>query len=373
MSTAAASVADAAAARKRAYRWALVAGATVMVALALVLLFLLAQATNNRELYERNYARLVVLNAVVAVLLLGVILWAAIRLALRLRRGKFGSRLLVKLAAIFALVGFLPGVLIYVVSYQFVSRSIESWFDVKVEGALEAGLNLGRATLDALAADLAGKTRAAASQLSGVNDAGAALARERLREQLDASDVVLWGASGNLIASAGASRFQLNPERPSVAQLRALRGAQRVSTQIEGFDDPATGAPERARIRALAVVPAPGLGLFGEQQRYLQVTQVPPAALVANALAVQEAYREYQERALGRDGLRRMYIGTLTLACFWPCSAPCCWPWRWATSSRGRCCCWPMACGRWPRATSHPRPCSTAATSSAGSPVPSHS
>lgn len=87
MSTTAASGADAAAARKRAYRWALVAGATVMVALALVLLFLLAQATNNRELYERNYARLVVLNAVVAVLLLGVILWAAIRLALRLRRG----------------------------------------------------------------------------------------------------------------------------------------------------------------------------------------------------------------------------------------------------------------------------------------------
>jgi nitrogen fixation/metabolism regulation signal transduction histidine kinase len=61
----------------------------------------------------------------------------AIRLALRLRRGKFGSRLLVKLAAIFALVGLVPGVLIYVVSYQFVSRSIESWFDVKVESALD--------------------------------------------------------------------------------------------------------------------------------------------------------------------------------------------------------------------------------------------
>ena len=56
----------------------------------------------------------------------------------------------------------MPGVLIYVVSYQFVSRSIESWFDVKVEGALDAGLSLGRATLDTLANDLANKTRAAA-------------------------------------------------------------------------------------------------------------------------------------------------------------------------------------------------------------------
>jgi nitrogen fixation/metabolism regulation signal transduction histidine kinase len=38
--------------------------------------------------------------------------------------------------------------------------------------------------------------------------------------------------------------------------------------------------------------------------------------VVANALAVQEANREYQERALAREGLRRMYIGTLTLSLF---------------------------------------------------------
>lgn len=56
--------------------------------------------------------------------------------------------------------------MIYVVSYQFVSRSIESWFDVEVEGALAAGLNLGRVTLDTLAADLANKTKQAATQLS---------------------------------------------------------------------------------------------------------------------------------------------------------------------------------------------------------------
>jgi nitrogen fixation/metabolism regulation signal transduction histidine kinase len=38
--------------------------------------------------------------------------------------------------------------------------------------------------------------------------------------------------------------------------------------------------------------------------------------LVDNALAVQEANREYQERALARNGLQRMYIGTLTLSLF---------------------------------------------------------
>ena len=39
-------------------------------------------------------------------------------------------------------------------SYQFVSRSIETWFDVELEGAWEAGLNLGRSTLDTLTHEL---------------------------------------------------------------------------------------------------------------------------------------------------------------------------------------------------------------------------
>ena len=169
-----------------AFRWTVGVGAGIMLALGLVLMFLLTQATGNRELYERNYARLFVLNIVVAGLLLLIIVWIVAKLLLRLRRGRFGSRLLVKLAAIFALVGLMPGLMIYVVSYQFVSRSIESWFDVRVEGALDAGLNLGRATLDAMALDLANKTKQAATQLSEAPDSVAALALERLRDQLSA-------------------------------------------------------------------------------------------------------------------------------------------------------------------------------------------
>jgi nitrogen fixation/metabolism regulation signal transduction histidine kinase len=278
-----------------AFRWTVGVGAGVVVALGLVLLFLLTQATGNRELYERNYALLLGLNVAVAVLLLLVIGWIALRLMLRLRQGRFGSRLLVKLAAIFALVGLMPGLMIYVVSYQFVSRSIESWFDVEVEGAL-VGLSL-----------------------------------ERLRDQLGASDVVLWSAAGQLIANAGESRFLIQPERPSLQQFRTAR-SQQVTTQIEGLDEmvaggngelgvdtsvgpPVPGAATAARVKAIAVVNNPDLSVLG-QSRFLQVTTVLPASLVANAIAVQEANRQYQERALARGGLRKMYIGTLTLSLF---------------------------------------------------------
>ena len=312
-----------------AFRWTVGVGAGVIVALGLVMLYLLTQATGNRELYERNYALLLSLNIGVAVLLVLVIGWIAFRLVLRVRQGRFGSRLLVKLAAIFALVGLMPGLMIYVVSYQFVSRSIESWFDVEVEGALAAGLNLGRATLDTLAADTGNKSRLAATQLAETPDATVGLALERLRDQLGASDVVLWSASGQLIANAGESRFLIQPERPSVQQLRSARTRQ-VTTQIEGLDEivPAgngelgtdaspqvRGISNIARVKAIAVVNNPKLSELG-QSRYLQVTMVLPASLVANALAVQEANRQYQERALARSGLQKMYIGTLTLSLF---------------------------------------------------------
>lgn len=300
--------------RNRVVRWALSLGVAALAAIGLVLLLLLTQATNNRELYERNYVRLFAINAVVASALLVIILWIALRLWRRLRQGKFGSRLLVKLAAIFALVGFVPGVLIYVVSYQFVARSIESWFDVKVEGALEAGLNLGRTTMDSLSQDLAEKTRLAAAQLTNVSDASAGLALERLREDMGAGDVLLWSSNGQLLASAGQSRFQLNPERPSAALLRKLR-TQRVLAQVDGLDDANSGASGGAQIKVLALVAGGGFGLTAEP-RFLQISKPLPPNLVANALAVTEANREYQERALARTGLRTMYIGTLTLTLF---------------------------------------------------------
>src|SRR6185312_12681731 len=125
------------------------------------------------------------------------------RLVLRVRRGKFGSRLLLKLAGIFAVVGVIPGVLIYTVSYQFVSRSIESWFDVKVEGALDAGLNLGRGTIDSIVADLGNKTRLAAERLAEGTGAAEPIAIERLREQLSVQEVGIVGSTGQSLITTG--------------------------------------------------------------------------------------------------------------------------------------------------------------------------
>jgi nitrogen fixation/metabolism regulation signal transduction histidine kinase len=294
-------------------RWMWVISLVATLGAGLVLAFLLAVATNNRGFYERHYVWLFWVNAAVATLLVLVIVVTAVRLWVRVARGKFGSRLLLKLAAIFALVAMVPGVLIYTVSYQFVSRSIESWFDVKVEGALDAGLNLGRSTLDAQVDELVRKTRLAAERLGEGRGAVQPLALERLREQLAVQGIAVIGANGQVLIGMDTTGMALTLDRPSPALLRQARSS-RVASQLEGLEDDASQlASPAARIRALAYLPSTNFDLR-QQERFLYVTQAVPQALAANALAVQTAYREYQQRSLARIGLRQMYIGTLTLA-----------------------------------------------------------
>lgn len=298
---------------KTSSRWGWAIALLAAAGLALVLAYVVSLLAQGPTRYERHFVWLFWVNVVVAGMLALVVLGASVRLVLRKRRGKFGSRLLLKLAGIFALVGVLPGALIYMVSYQFVSRSIEAWFDTRVESALDAGLALGKGTLEALSADLATKTRDAAERLSEVRDVPQIVALERVRSQLGAQDVALVGSAGQVLATAGSSA-QIAPERPSSSLMRQAR-LQRTASQIEGLeDDSVAGVGAAAKVRALAPVPSISLLLSPADEQFLMVVQPLPSALTSNALIVQAAYREYQQRVLSRDGLRRMYIGTLTLS-----------------------------------------------------------
>lgn len=299
---------------RRHQNWGLIVGLTILVSLALVLLFLLTQATQGWEVYEQNYGLLFGLNIGFAAILLAIIAWLGVRLFSRLRQGKFGSRLLVKLAGIFALVGILPGILIYAVSYQFVTRSIEVWFDTKVEVALDAGLNLSRSTLESLSNELAVNVRNASQDVAAASSIAVPVVLASIREKLDASEVTLWLNNSVAVASVSEDRYQLQPERPSAAEWRQVR-SQGISWRSEGLDDNLGGANIQPRITVLVRMGASGFQLDG-QGRVLQVVKKLPPVLVANALAVLDANRQYQERALAREGLKRMYIGTLTLSLF---------------------------------------------------------
>ena len=289
----------------------LIVTASAVLAVLSVLIFLLIVVSQDQALYERYYGILFYTNLSAGGLLLLVIVWVLLRLGIRLRKRKFGARLMLNLAAAFALVGVLPGLVIYAVSYQFVARSIESWFDVRVEGALQAGLDLGVGTLDTLAQDLSNQARRATNEWTELPGYGLGL--ERLRGQLNASDLQIWNTQGKLIASSGDTRYELLPQRPSAEVLQEL-SRRNAFTTIEGLDDAeADSSGANGRLHLWAQLKTGGYGL-DEQRHILHVTQKLPAELMRNALQVQSAYREYKERSLARQGLRSMYIGTLTLS-----------------------------------------------------------
>ena len=296
---------------RRSVRFTWAVALVAVLGVALVLGFAVSLSGGQPSLYQRNFVWLFWLNSVVAVLLLLVLLFAAVRLAVRWHSGKFGSRLLLRLAAIFALVGVVPGALIYTVSLQFVTRSIDAWFDTKVDNALDAGLNLGKGTLDTLSADLVDKARYAATRLGDPRSPAAALALERMRDQVGVQDLAVVNASGQVLIAAS-SRASLMPDRPTAALVRQARTGGSASI-VEGLEDEAVpGTGVAARIRALVPLSNGSLSLDNTERFMLAVQPLPPV-VVTNALAVQAAYRDYQQRALAREGLRRMYVGTLTL------------------------------------------------------------
>ncbi|MEN9417047.1 MAG: hypothetical protein RI988_667 [Pseudomonadota bacterium] len=291
-------------------RWGWGVGLLALLGGSLVVAFVLSFSDSGPGLYERELVWLFWTNLGVALLLAVVLLVAFGRLFVRLRKGRFGSRLLLRLAGIFALVGVLPGLVIYAVSYQFAARSIEAWFDVQLASALDAGLSLGKNTLDSLQQQVASRTASAAARLSLEARALSALDLERERERIGARSLALIGPAGQVLLSAGGGAADLVPERPGATLLRQARSTGQAA-HIEGLEDETGSGP---RVRALAVVPAGGLAAVGPEDRFVFAVQPLPSGVASDALKVQAAYSEYQQRALAREALRRLYIGTLTLA-----------------------------------------------------------
>ncbi len=271
-------------------------------ALGGILLFLLAAASANTALFARHYPLLVILNVAVAVGLVVIVGYQLWMLGGAIRRRLFGSRLSLRFVVLFAMMALIPGVLVYTVSVQFLAKSIESWFDVRVDSALEGGLNLGRAALDSLLEDLQRKTRIAAMELGEIAPAQQAANLDKLLESSGASEAIVIGPTG-ILGSATRDLTRFVPNMPPLNVLRQAR-QNRGYRAIEGVGE---------RGLMLRVIAPIGLLTLAEEQRLLQFTQPVPAGLAASAESVQSVYRSYKELTLSRQGLREIYILTLTL------------------------------------------------------------
>ncbi len=302
-------------------RWGLRVALFVAACSALALLALLVWSTGNASRYAQQYEALLILNGILAVALISWVAILAARLLRQIRRRQFGARLTARFALYFTLIGILPGAFIYVLSVQFMSKSIESWFNVRVDSALEAGLNLGRAALDSQLAELNARAREMADRLGSGSDADMAMSITRLREGSDVSEALVFTGNGRLVAFSSAAYGQLLPDLPPTSvmnQLRVSRGysAAEADEIPDGAGPDADGTGLHLRVVTPIVTPdrlTTTLGVASDT-RWLQVIQPVPDQIARNANQVQQGFRDYQELALSRLGLRKLYGITLTLA-----------------------------------------------------------
>ena len=276
---------------------------TTLVAITgAVMMYLLSTASSNTPLLAGHLTWLLGAGVALVVGLMLVTGHQLLGLRRRLRQRVFGSKLSLRLVLLFSLVAVLPGALVYAVSVQFLVRSIDTWFDIRVEKALEGGLALGRTTLDTMLSDLRHKADAMSLSLS---DGSLRQQRSRLntlRDQAAVQEAAVFDTSGHVIAFTSDEKDALAPVLPSSEVLRDIR-LQRSSSRI--VVDPRRGLLLRV------IVP---VNLRGGGVEALQLVQKVRDDIARDAESVQDAYAEYQELSYSRPGLKRLYGLSLTLA-----------------------------------------------------------
>ena len=270
--------------------------------IGVVLLYLLSSASANTALFSHNYSSLLILTGILALglsVLVGYQLW---QLRIKLRERVFGAKLMLRLTLFFSLIAILPGLLVYAVSVQFLGKSIESWFDIRVEKALEGGLNLGRNSLETGLKELGKKGRLLSLILAEQAPERYAETLARLVDKVESQEAAVFYLDGRLAGSSVAGKKLHNMPDPQMLREAAQQG---LYSLVDALPD------GHLVLRVLIPVGSASSSL---ETRVLQVIQPVPQQFSADAETVQAVYRDYQELTLSRLGLKRLYGITLTLS-----------------------------------------------------------
>lgn len=274
--------------------------------IGIALIGALFRASSNNEFFTEHYPWLFGLGIALTIGLLFLIAYQIYGLVEKLRSRMFGSKLALRLMAVFVLMAIIPGGLVYTISFQFLNRSIDSWFDVPVDKALEGAVNLAKSVFDSTLTDTLRKTREAAAilqaQNNGADGSDVAVLRQ-IRVQYGFDEVTLFAIDGHPIASASLTGTSIFADKPSVEELREVSSKSPIKT-IEVLSETAIYARVLIGIPRSATEPA---------ARALQVVYAFSPVVVSDLKLVEKGSGDYLNLGQQRDGLKRLFVLTLTL------------------------------------------------------------
>ena len=281
-------------------------GAGPIVALGLILLgstYLMSNATQDSARFGELYSALLAINAVALIGLGALIARNLYHLLHQARERRPGARLTVRMVIVFVVLSVTPVTIVYYFSLQFLHRGIDSWFDVRIERALDDALDLSRTALGVRMRELLAQTARIASDLEPLTDEQAVGALDDARRLSGASELTLIGANGRIVGSSNTDPTSVVPSRPDDTILLQARGAG----DYIGLDD----IGDRG-LHVQVVMSVPSHEATGEP-RLLQALFPVTERMDALADSVESASAKYRELSYLRKPLKLSFTLTLSI------------------------------------------------------------
>jgi nitrogen fixation/metabolism regulation signal transduction histidine kinase len=274
--------------------------------ISLALLIILLKSISNTDFISGNsFQILIKINLFFVTLLFTVIAYQIYHLANEVKKEVSGSRLTVRLVSSYAFMIIVPLLVLYFVSVNFLTKSIESWFNVKVESALEGGLNIGQKTLDIMRKDIELKSRSIAYTLSNSEENDFSFILSDLREKFDIYDAMIIDESGKVISLASREYTDVDLKIPEKEELMIA------DTGFHGNID----VDENNQI-FLKTYQSLDLINSNNNKKYLLINQKVPDAISQVAISVESVYEEYQALTYSRNSLKVLYQISLSIILF---------------------------------------------------------
>ena len=283
------------------------AGPLPALALSLLLLsalLLLSFAAQNEANLVDLFGPLLIINLAGIGLLLILNAASLLKLIRQIRARVIGSRLTLRIMVMFVLLAFLPLSAVYYISIQFLSRGIDSWFDVRIERAMEDAVLLGRVSLKSLKETRVETLRLYVPELASVTESMELIRQlEIIRRNEGYNEISLFSQNGQIIASSAEDSSSLLPSQPGKS---AFLQAQ--SSGVYAERETTRDGSSILRI----VVPVPGMHMVGGT-RYLQAILPIPLRFANLEQSINTAIGEYDRLLYLRGPLKFSFILTLSL------------------------------------------------------------
>ena len=283
-------------------RWILLTG-VLLFACMLASLVILSKALQNPAQFDDFYSGLLVFNTL-GLLSLVILIGLNIRGLIRQARKRIaGARLTVRMVTMFAILSVTPVLILYYFSLDFLYRGIDSWFDLRVEQALDDSLELSRLGLEERMKELLRQSEEMAEEIARTPDASIPLEVDRLRTRSGADELTVITRQGIIIGSSSANPDNLVPESPDDSVLfQVLQGNSYI-----GMD-----TIRNAGLSFRVVVNLPSYA-FGVGPRILHALYPVTERVNELAQSVQSAFTQYEELSYLREQLKLSFVLILTM------------------------------------------------------------